>query len=248
MKYYISEAYYKIRSIFVRPNKDLREIANSLNTQGYHVIPRFIDNKECENLRSVYNALSEDKSTKVWSDHLGADKRIYGIDNISAEFKALFEKPLLQDLTKYYISSNTANMVLCNKITAVDNNLGSGGGWHRDSINRRQLKFIVYLTDSDAQTGCFEYSPGSQHISSKHNINKLLNRNASEYRYSDRDIEKLKEENIQFKNLEGKAGDLIIVDVSGIHRGRPIEKNERYACTHYIWEKRIPAHIAKLCN
>lgn len=248
MKYYISEAYYKMRSIFVRPKLELREIANSLNTQGYHVISGFIGNKECENLRSVYDTLSEDKSTKVWSDEQGADKRIYGIDNIASEFKALFEKPFLRDLIKYYISTNAATMVLCNKITAMDKNLGSGGGWHRDSINRRQLKFIVYLTNSDAETGCFEYCLGSQNISNKRTVNKLLKKNVSEYRYSDRDIEKLKEKNIQFKNLEGKAGDLIIVDASGIHRGRPIEKDERYACTNYIWDKRIPEHVAKLCN
>ena len=41
----------------------------------------------------------------------------------------------------------------------------------------------------------------------------------------------------EFVDVTGKAGDLIIVDTSGIHKGSPIHKGSRIALTQYLWDK-----------
>ena len=41
------------------------------------------------------------------------------------------------------------------KINFKHGNLGSGGNWHRDSVNP-SLKSMVYLVDVDQKNGAFE--------------------------------------------------------------------------------------------
>ena len=40
--------------------------------------------------------------------------------------------------------------------------------------------------------------------------------------------------------------DLLIVDTSGIHRGHPISKGERFATTKYMWETHVPSSVSEL--
>ena len=58
------------------------------------------------------------------------------------------------------------------------------------------------------------------------------------FRFKQKNIRRYAEKN--FKNVRqiiGKAGDLIIVDTSGIHRGSPIKNGERIALTNYLSHK-----------
>ena len=57
-------------------------------------------------------------------------------------------------------------------------------------------------------------------------------------RFKQNNIRRYANEN--FKNvmqITGKAGDLIIVDTSGIHRGSPIKNGKRIALTNYLNHK-----------
>ena len=42
-------------------------------------------------------------------------------------------------------------------------------------------------------------------------------------------------DNNRIKTLEGKAGTLILVDTSMIHRGKPLNHGSRYAITNYYY-------------
>jgi hypothetical protein len=111
-----------------------------------------------------------------------------------------------------------------------EQNLGSGGGWHRDSI-RTQFKAIMYVSDVSSDHGPFEMIIGSHGI-----ISKIMNyitshKGFAELRYSENYINK------KYKGRErvltGSAGDLLLVDTSCLHRGMPINAGIRYAVTGY---------------
>ena len=52
--------------------------------------------------------------------------------------------------------------------------------------------------------------------------------------FSDELINEVNKSNVlDIKTCAGKKGDLIIFDGSGIHRGKPLNENHRYAITHY---------------
>ena len=42
---------------------------------------------------------------------------------------------------------------MANKLIYKKGNLGSGGGWHRDTFFKKQLKFIIYLSDVGEKNG-----------------------------------------------------------------------------------------------
>lgn len=245
MKYFISEPWFFIRELFIS-KKGVQEELNKIHKQGYVVFKNFLNKEKCSFLIEEFE--KNISNPKVWKDAIGSDTRLHGIERKVSEFSTVFGDDKLIKIYNNYIHSSMKSMVLCNHIKPVESNLGSGGGWHRDSINRRQLKFILYLTDAKRENGCFQYMPKSHWLSNKYKINKVLGKGSGEYRYSEADISTLITSSREFNviDIEGKAGDLIVVDTSGIHRGAPIVQGERYAATKYMWERKIPAGIQEL--
>ena len=131
---------------------------------------------------------------------------------------------------------------MANRVRYEDNNLGSGGGWHRDSLNRRQLKFMIYLNDVSSENGPFEYLLKTHSASNKFLTNKFLTKKV---RYSNSEIEEFQKENPS-KTFYAKKGTCIVFDSSGLHRGTPIKKGERYAITKYMYDSSIPKHMNDL--
>lgn len=243
MKYFLTEPWYKLRSFFIS-KRNVTKIYNKINNDGFFVYENFLSEEKCEELiKSFKNNLDKEN---IWRDDLYSDTRMYGIERLDKSFMEIYENDILNEVYESYIANKMNSMVLCNHIIPVKENKGSGGGWHRDSINRRQLKFIIYLTDSTVKTGCFQYIKGSHALLEKYNMNMKMKLKSDSYRYSKDEVEVLLNEGYDISNLEGKKGDLIIVDTSGIHRGKPIEVGERYAVTKYMWDTNIPSHIQKL--
>jgi len=57
-------------------------------------------------------------------------------------------------------------------------------------------------------------------------------------RFSNNEIKKiLKKNNSTSIKITGKAGTLILVDTSLIHRGNPLKHGTRYALTNYMYPK-----------
>jgi len=206
------------------------KILKDLKKDGISVFSNFIENEKIKVLISNFDQFLKNEKN-VWTDSQNSDNRIYGIDILDPFFKEIFESEDLKKIYNNYISSKYKySFVMANKLEFKKNNLGSGGGWHRDTFFSKQLKFILYLTDVSHQNGAFEYIPKSHFKSYK--LKDLL------FRFKQKNIRRYAEKN--FKNVRqitGKAGDLIIVDTSGIHRGSPIKNGERIALTNYLSHK-----------
>ena len=122
---------------------------------------------------------------------------------------------------------------MANKINYAHDNLGSGGGWHRDTIHK-EFKAILYLNDVNKRTGNLQIIQKTNNYNSIVHTHQLLKKNLLDTRFTNLEILKIIEK-YKFKilDLTGKAGTLIIFNVSNLHRGAPIKSGTRYAVTNY---------------
>jgi hypothetical protein len=122
------------------------------------------------------------------------------------------------------------------RIDATPDNNGSGDGWHRDA-HGFQYKSILYLSDVSEINGPFEYLPGS-HKRWRAAFDTLIGDlpPAPNTRYESAVIERLVGRfGIKLRSFPGRAGTLLLVNSSGIHRGRPLRSGTRYALTNYFY-------------
>ena len=66
-------------------------------------------------------------------------------------------------------------------------------------------------------------------------------------RFNQKTVEKIiKDEPERLKTLTGKAGTVVLVDTSTIHRGTPLKNGVRYALTNYFFENsQINSHLVE---
>jgi len=211
-----------------------------IKEQGYCLVHDFIDSETCGILIKDIDKMLEAYDHKIWKDELGADKRAFGADKVSEAIKQKFyyDPFIIAAREAYYQVSDKyiLGCTMANRIVTKEGNLGSGGGWHRDSVNKRQFKAILYLTDVSANNGAFQYITGTQHKETviegiiKHGFDHNHNR------FTQVEINKiLSNSKHEIHTLTGKAGTLILVDTSGIQRGSPLKKAVRYALTNYYF-------------
>lgn len=221
-------------------------IVGNVRHSGICILPQYFSEYFCHmSVRKIEKLLGS-ANCKIWCDAFQADQRIMGVQALVCELD-IFRHPLIYKvITSLYGSEELAGFIMAGKITAKPGNLGSGQGWHRDSVNDEQYKALVYLTDVDLQHGPFEY------LISTFNQRSLM---ATERCYGiDHQQNRLSEQEVGFLPKKrhqvfcAKAGTLIFANTRGIHRGRPIEQGERYALTTYSWLKDIPKHIQPFVN
>lgn len=247
----ITHSIYQKKSNF---DNELSDIMLEVKKNGICVIPDFMDKEICQDIIKEIDKLFIKHKEYIWSDELKSDKRAFGINNVSELINyKYYMNPLIIETRKAYYKLEDNDIIGCtmaNKIIPTDNNLGSGQGWHRDSVNTKQFKAILYLTDVTKKRGAFQYIKGSQKKKSvlegivRHDFNHNHNR------FSNSEIEKFtNNKKYDISTFTGKAGTLLLVDTSGIHRGMPIEEKNRYALTNYYWispEKGGKPHYEKL--
>lgn len=237
----------------------LKEIIDVVIGEGVFVYKDFFSSKECALFKKEFDQILDVKEHKIWTDVNGADTRCYGINRLSPVIQEQFyNNAKIVKLRELFLSQKDEDIdgfTMSNRIIAAKGNLGSGQGWHRDSVNERQFKVILYLTDVKEENGPFQYLKGTQNKKSV--LEGIIN---YDFKYNHN---RLKEDDVQryvdtgkyeLSTLTGKAGTLIIVDTSGIHRGMPIQEGERYALTNYyylsekIGGEKIPDKMAELLN
>lgn len=165
----------------------------------------------------------EGNQDNVWQDSSKSDSRIFEFEKYMPNIvKELMIEKEIKEAQCYLGSRVRSWTILANRLTPTEGNLGSGGGVHRDSSFRHQVKCIWYLNDVVETNGPFQYIPES-------NFRTL--RSAKEIGYKSR----LQDNVGEFISVTGQAGTKIVCDTKGIHRGKPIESGYRYALTLYMF-------------
>jgi hypothetical protein len=226
-----------LRTIILGRDASILELFRS----GILVKKSYISSESSEILRVAIDD-SLNRNVAVWESDDGSDSRIYGFESIfdfsllSLDVNSMreFGEKYLGKKLKYYI-------VVAGRLSAVDGNIGSGGGWHRDSPFRHQFKVIIYLSCVSASKGPFQYIVHSHKLKEKVRLGGVGN---SKTRFSEELVSTISAAEVQ--EMVGSPGDAIFVDTRGIHRGRPIEDGVRYAITFYFFESTPSNHIVKL--
>lgn len=212
-------------------------VSSEFSKNGYLVIENFIDQIVCNKIIEDIDYFITKYPEEIFNvNNKNSDFRLWGFENFSDEAKKyLMNKKLNQIINNYDILfKNKKSFVLGAKLIANDHRMGSGGGeWHKDRTNRKYkyCKALVYLNDVDENNGPFQYIKGSH--KSSFLIRNFIKKNFGfdKKNFSDDEI------NNNFYNdivtFKKPKGTVIIFDGTGIHRGKPIEKNIRYALTNY---------------
>ena len=221
-------------------------IVSEMRRTGICVIPGFYDRARCEALCAEIDSLLVTYESQLWKDPLSSDRRIFGANELSQKIMEFWSDEVLIDiLNTYEQSDHRLGYTMAARLEAKDGNLGSGQGWHRDSANGMQTKAIVYLTDTGDKNGPFQYLEAFHTPLAVWYEKIRSNFKDGQDRFSSEEIEKLISLFPQrLRTVTGNAGDLILADTRGIHRGKPIEEGCRYAMTNYTWYTgEIPAHM-----
>lgn len=219
-------------------SEEIKNVITELDKNGILIIRNFLKSPKYYIGKIEYLI----DHPKCWKDQAGSDHRLNGIDKVDKDFAKIFDNDFLNEIYSNYIGEINESYVMANKVIYKDNNLGSGQGWHKDNI-ARQLKFMIYLNDVNSENGPFQY------LLKSHTLNKKIKIDIKENKFSKNSnrISNIKPYLDKFQLFEAKAnaGDLIIFDSSGVHRGKPIQKGERFALTLYSNKKEFSQNVKK---
>ena len=228
-----ADALAKLRK--VRP--EAGSILSVIRRDGVAVVPNYWSAEKCVVACAEINRLIGEFPAVVQQFSGGSDKRMFGVEAVSALLNEFHDDPFLREVGEVIGGHSLDNFAtLGARIDATSENNGSGDGWHRDA-HGYQFKSILYLCDVTEDNGPFEYLPGSHkdwRAALDTTIGNLPPAPASRYESAaiDRMVRRFRLNRTAFP---AKAGTLLLVNTSGIHRGRPLRSGTRYALTNYFY-------------
>jgi hypothetical protein len=224
-----------------------QDIINNINTKSYHIKKNFLSKKDCDCLKNSLNKLIKRKDKnkyKYWHDSYLSDHRFWRFHKYNNLAKDFMNNKFINSIASIITGRKKHyKIVMANKLIFKKNNVGSGGGWHKDSPYRTQFKAFLYLDDVKINNGPLQILPGSHRIDY---IKKLINFDIfpNQYRFpSNLMTNFFKKSNYKPISICGKAGTLIMANTKCIHRGLPIKKKNRYALTIYFGDPKLPNFI-----
>jgi len=219
-----------------------------IKEDGFTFETDFYSKEKCKILRDKIDALIEQKCSNVWVDESDSDHRLYFVNDIDDDFTQFYQHPNIRKILADYTGTTKPNgMLLAARIDAKEGNLGSGGGWHRDSPITHQFKAVCYLSDVTEKNGPFQY------IKASHKKSDVLKAYLSgvfkpgQYRFTEDEIDNyLDKTGKVVTDFTAEEGTIAFADTKGIHRGKPIVEGSRYVLFCYFWHGDIPSHFNKL--
>ena len=186
------------------------------------------NNIKSELCDTIINKFDELNEKQIISQKTNDDIRIFG-----------FEKVLDKDIVNFFFDIDNKSSIKFFKKKPVYQSLmvnktfvpfkkigeGSGGGWHRDSYLKKQMKTIYYLTKVNIENGPFTY------LEPKLNI--FIRYYPMKRRLNDNSDEKLNFCSNKISIISKKPGLGFSIISNYIHRGIPVKNGVRYAITVY---------------
>jgi Phytanoyl-CoA dioxygenase (PhyH) len=218
-----------------------RQRLDELERSGICVVPGFLSVAECADLRAEVDAVMQQHAELVTVDRAGADERLFLGATPSGRLGDIFSDPVLLAAARGVLGRDVTNVaLLAGRMRATPRNRGSGGGWHRDSYTN-QFKSMIYLTDVDERSGPIQFIEGSHRTRAKAEDDRRMDMPLGRRpRYSRAQIGRLVDGDRQrVRTVVAPAGTLILVDTTGIHRGKPIRRGQRYALVNYFYPTRL---------
>jgi len=209
---------------------NLNDVVDGLKTYGIVIVKNYLTQQLVEKLKQEFCASFKSSDIGIVKKHkhpvndAGKVVRIKR-EKLSSEFstiKNIFGSSKMEGVVRDYYAPNK---YLINDDVFLTHEKSSEKyilPWHFD--RQQSLKFFIYLTDTTEKNGAFEYCPGS-HMEGHYRASYYVLRG-----YSLRNIPNdIPEEEVRNPVIiSAKAGDLIIFDADGFHRGGRInEGHER---------------------
>ena len=230
--FFIKKFFYLNKKIIINED-EINNFTKEIKKNGFLVFDNFFDKSICEKIIKQIDAFRENNKNLTWEDEKNCEFRIFGAEKIDKEIMVFFSNEKLINVGSKCLGRKVVNlMTMANMIKGEKNNLGSGGGWHRDDINF-QFKAIIYLCDVTDKNGPFQLIKNSNKFFNMIKDTIKLKLNILNFRIENNRVSLLDQRRIQ--TITGKAGTLILVDTSLIHRGKPLITGCRYALTNYYY-------------
>lgn len=248
MKLFLSELLHFF-SQFKGKNEKLHNeaIVSALSNDGIYIQENYITPSFAQELKEeVHEKITINKDDVQVYDG-GADSRLFQLEKYSDKFKFFIQNETF-DYYRDYIQgySCPSKLIMANILKPLEDNLGSGGGWHRDSPFRNQFKAFLFLSDVSIDNGPITYIPKTHTSRNIRQVSKLLGSNKSQYRFDNEQVEKVIQElNLKPASVTCPAGTMVMANVRGLHRGAPIISGERVALTNYYLTGSIPSNFGK---
>lgn len=212
--------------------------ADQLHEIGICLIPDYVAPDLCDELRAEVDRLILTYPKAVQMASAGSDQRIFGAENGSRQIAAYANDPTLAASCQVWLGARSGIFfTMANRIEAIPSNLGSGAGWHRDSMTC-QFKSILYLNDVDESNGPFQFIRGSHRTSALFHDTQTTQLPRSSAKFSEEHVQLiLAEDPDRLLTATGAKGTLLIADTTGIHRGCTLKSGVRYALSNYYYPR-----------
>lgn len=218
-------------------------LVTEIKREGFVVLPEHWSPAQCDIAKTAIDRLCTQVGLEnSWVDELRSDHRFFRGEKHAVELLPFKDDPLIEEVRRGYTGRREAEtFVLAARLDFRAGNKGSGGGWHLDSPHSRQFKAILYLSDCDTENGPFELIPKTHKRGTL--LRFLVNgmRKPEQYRFTDAEVSPIVVGGYPTKTFTGSRGTLILVDVTALHRGTPIQNGSRYALTLYCGDPKIGA-------
>jgi hypothetical protein len=219
-------------------NPGAAALAAQVDRASFAILPDYYTREEAAEMRDEVDRLFDRYPAFVQPDKFDSDHRLFGAEHGSTSIAKFHNDPFLHGVAEAYFRGRMANAAtLAARLDAKPGNLGSGQGWHRDSL-QFQFKSFVYLSDVTAENGPFQILSGSHKSTWQIHDTFRFGLDPRNSRLADDAAERvIASRPFLLKTLTSKAGTVVLINTSAIHRGSPIVSGRRYSLFNYVYPK-----------
>ena len=207
---------------------DSQSVIKVLNKYGISIVRNFLSDEEKDRLNhSFKEALSGDNgicsSKSGHPTNKGGRQGVVDLKIARQSGHPIFDEiahsPLISEISRLYYAPYSCEVAANVLLTHLKPCKVPILPWHYDRL--QTLKFWIYLKDARKKDGAFEYCPGTHWEGRYRTAYNLAIGSSVQNLPNDVPDERI----INPVTLEAKAGDLIIFDPDGFHRGGIVEDN-----------------------